>query len=138
MKKHLLIAVIIALNTACSEEVEMASYNHQNEQLKEFVIPDTIDVKSELVIAAYYEIHPIQACVIFAYNDTNRTSAKKYSYLMDSSFVVKDLMRVRSDEYTIKEEPSESYVIKPKSVVWMHRSGNTAVTAEYERIDLAK
>lgn len=141
MKKRIIIIAIVTFITACSDDVELSmSHVQQNEikEIKEFVIPDTIDVQKELVIAAYYEIHPKKACVIIAYNDTSRTSVKRYSYSSDSSFVVKELVSVSYNEFKVKEEPSVSYIVKPTSVVWMLQRGNTAASAEFDRIDQMK
>lgn len=142
MKKLILIAATIALITACSDDVVVTSQSveQQNEieEIKAFIIPDSVDVKKELVIAAYYEIHPKKACVILAYNDTTRTTAKRFTYSSDSSFVVKELVTVNYNEFKIKDEPNESFIVKPTTVVWMRLNGSMATSAEYERIDVAK
>ncbi len=142
MKSKIIIAAITVLITACSDDdiVRSDSPAQQNEieEIKPFLIPATIDVKKELVIAAYYEIHPKQACVIFAYTDTTRILAKRFTYSSDSSFVVKELVSINYNEFKIKNDPKESFTVKPTSVVWMYLNGNTATSAEYERIDIAK
>ena len=140
LKKTILTALVIAI-TACSDSVETTNTEAQHneiDEIKQFILPDTLDVKPELVIAAYYEIHPKKACVIFAYNDTTRNIARKYCYYNDSSFVVKDLINMSYNEFKLKDEPSEIYIIKPATVVWMHQSGNLGASSEYERIDLPK
>jgi len=142
MKSNILIVLITALLIACDDDVVvMSETQHQQNEIEEinsFVIPDTIDVKKELVIAAYYEIHPKKACVIFVYTDTTRTLAKRYTYSSDSSFVVKELVSVNYNEFKIKDEPSESWIVKPASVVYMRQSGNSTFDAEFDRIDVAK
>lgn len=141
MIKQILFVAMISFFTACSDDVETAvvpAQHNEIEEIKEFVLPDTLDIKKDLVIAAYYEIHPKKACVIFAFTDTTRTAVNKYSYSNDSSFVVNECVTLGYNEFKIKDEPTESYSIKPKSVVWMHMNGNTAASAEYDRIDVAK
>ena len=142
MKRKVLIVALTALIVACDDDVVVMSEQPQQqneiEEIKAFVIPDTIDVKKELVIAAYYEIHPKKACVIFAYADTTRTLAKKFTYSSDSSFVVKELVSVSYNEFKIKDEQNESWIVKPTSVVYSYQSGSTGMTSEYERIDVAK
>lgn len=133
-------AVMFYFSSACSDEHEVPfiSQHQENEGITEFDIPDSIQVERELVIAAYQQIHPAKACVIFAFSDTTRSTVKKYSYSIDSIFEVKELVKVSYDEYKIKDESSESYIVKPKTVVWIHQNGNSAVTAEYNRIDQQK
>lgn len=141
MKKQVIITALVTLIAACSDGVEpTANRVQQNEieEVKEFVLPDTLDIKKELVIAAYYEIHPKKACIIFAYCDTTRTLAKKFSYSGDSSFVVKELVSVNYNEFKVKDEPTVSYIIKPTTVVWITQTGNTSFDATYKRIDVAK
>ena len=141
MKKQVILAVIVAAFTACSDEVETlitVPQHNEIEEIKEFVLPDTLNIKRELVVAAYYEIHPKKACVIFAYTDTTRTIVKRYTYSSDSLFVVKELVSVSYNEFKIKDEPSESWIVKPSSVVYMRQSGNSAFDAEFDRVDVAK
>lgn len=141
MKKQVILAVIVAAFTACSDEVETVitvPQHNEIEEIKEFVLPDTLNIKRELVVAAYYEIHPKKACVIFAYTDTTRTIVKRYTYSSDSSFVVKELVSVSYNEFKIKDEPSESWIVKPSSVVYMRQSGNSTFDAEFDRVDVAK
>jgi len=142
MKKKVIIIAIATLFSACDDDVVvMTESPHQQseiEEIKAFVLPDTFDIKKELVIAAYYEIHPKKACVIFAYNDTTRTSAKKYSYSSDSSFVVNELVSVSYNEFKIKDEPNNSWIVKPTSVVFIRQDGNSSFDAEFDRIDVAK
>lgn len=142
MKRKVLIVALTALIVACDDDVvvmsERPAQQNEIEEIKAFVIPDTIDVKKELVIAAYYEIHPKKACVIFAYTDTTRSLAKKFTYSSDSSFVVNELVSVSYNEFKIKDEPNNSWIVKPTSVVFISQSGNSSFDAEFDRIDVAK
>lgn len=143
MKKQILLVATIAVLAGCSESESVTVANtheqpNEIEEIKAFVLPDTLDIKRDLVIAAYYEIHPKKACVVFAYTDTTRTTVNKYSYSSDSLFVVNECLTLSYNEFKIKDAPTESYSIKPSSVVWMHMNGNMAASAEYERIDVAK
>jgi hypothetical protein len=141
MKKQIVSITLLLLFAACEEIADTSVHGvNQNEMenVKEFVLPDSIHVERELVIAAYYEIHPVNACVVFAYTDTTRTSANKYSYTTNSDFTVSELEVVGHNEFRIKNAPGESYIIKPGSVVWVHQSGTVSSTAEYERVDILK
>ncbi|MES2680563.1 MAG: hypothetical protein V4635_11785 [Bacteroidota bacterium] len=135
--KQIVIAAIIVVLTACSESpgIQAESQIIESDEKQVFVLPDSINVKKELVIAAYKEIHPKNAFVVFAYDDTLRTSARKYSYSNDSTFFVSELIIVNYSEYKMKNDPNETYIVKPGSVVWMHQNGTTAMSSEYERID---
>ena len=141
MKYQFFIILIVTLFTSCSEQVETEETSVPQsgiENIQEFVIPSSIDVKKELVIAAYYERHPRQACVIIAYNDTTKSSFKKYSYSIDSSLVVEDLITRYYNEFKVKNDTTQTFTIKPETVLYMSQNGGTGMSAEFERIDVAK
>lgn len=138
MKWQIIIITLVTLIAACSDEVENTMQAAQKNEINAFVIPDSMDIKKELVIAAYYEIHPKKACVILAYNDTTRTSAKKFAYSGDSSFVIQELLCIGYNDFKTKSEPVESYIVKPASVVKIRIDGISSFDTEHERIDVAK
>ncbi len=137
--RYLIIAIFLTtLLFACSEQTEVLDTSTKTNNIvdiKEFVIPGSININKNQVIAAYYEHHPKEACVIIAYNDTTKTTFKKYSYSMDSSLVMEDLVSRYYNEYKLKNDTCQTFIIKPASVVYM-KTGSNSISAEFERIDL--
>lgn len=139
MKKQIIIVFIsIIIMISCSDNIEEASNDNHNIQNKteRFIIPDYINIKRELIVAAYREVHPQDAYVIIVYNDTTQITATKMSYLNDSIFEVKDLIKIYYNQFRLKDDSTETYTITATTVAYMHQSGIFAMNAEYPRVDI--
>jgi thioredoxin-related protein len=136
MKKTVILIISIIMMTSCSENIEEANDNNKNVQsiTERFIIPDYINIKKELIVAAYREVHPQDAYVIIVYNDTTHVTATKMSYLNDSIFEARDLIQVYYNQFRLKNDSAEIYTIKDSTVSWFHQKGVFAHTAEYRRV----
>ncbi len=136
MWKSIIIITIIV--SSCSDSIDSTHRNDifiDRSNTEQFIIPNNLNLKRELVIAAYYEIHPQKACVIIAFSDTTQTNVRKLSYSNDSIFNLRQLKKISYNEFK-DETASETYIINPFTVVWMQQKGSFAMSTEYKRVDI--
>jgi PBP1b-binding outer membrane lipoprotein LpoB len=138
MKNYILSIITIIILISCSDNIEEASNDNHNIQNKTelFIIPDYIDIKKELIVAAYREVHPQDAYVIIVYNDTTQITATKMSYLNDSIFEVKDLIKIYYNQFRLKNDSTESYTITDSTITLFRKNGIFAMNIEYPRVDI--
>lgn len=139
LSKIFLLAIFLIL-FSCGDEFQTIYESDPTTEVKainDFVLPDTLKITRELVIAAYYERHPNVGCVIIAYSDSTKKRVKKYNYLNDSSIVINNLISQKYNVFQTEGEfKNEFIIVKPKTVVWEYQLGSVQSTVEYERVDV--
>lgn len=138
---RVIIIVIFSLVVfSCSESEKFVYEEDQLKSLTEieqFILPDSLkDLDSNLLVAAFYEVHPKKACVVILYTDSIGIEAKKISFFNDSIFNVDYLIKENYNTFSFKDKRKETYVIGDKKVSWTYFNGNSAMTADYNRLDV--
>lgn len=136
-----IIIIILALAVlSCSEVNEIAYEEDQLKSLTEinqFILPDSLEnLDTNLLIAAFYEVHPKKACVVLLYTDSLEIEAKKISYFNDSIFNVDYLVKVNYNTFAFKDDRKQTYVVSNDKISWIYYNGNSAMTADYNRVDV--
>lgn len=134
---RILIIVIIFFFSCAENTNELSDCGSNTPKITErFIIPDNININKEMIVAAYREMHPQDAYVIIVLNDTTEITATKMSYLNDSIFEVRELVKVYYNEFRLKSDSNEIYIITPTNVNYIHKNGMSIMTAEYPRVDI--
>lgn len=138
--RFIIIAVFTFFVFSCDETNEMTYEEDQLKSLTEinqFILPDSLkNLDTNLLIAAFYEVHPKKACVVLLYTDSTEKEAKKISYFNDSIFNVDYLVKQNYNTFAFKGYIKQTYVVGRDRVSWTYWSGNSAMTADYNRVDV--
>ena len=135
------VIIILALAVlSCSESNEIAYEEDQLKSLTEinqFILPDSLkNLDTNLLIAAFYEVHPKKACVVLLYTDSLEIEAKKISYFNDSIFNIDYLVKENYNTFAFKDDRKQTYVVSNDKVSWIYYNGNSAMTEDYNRVDV--
>lgn len=138
--KFVIIIILALAVLSCSESNEITYEEDQLKSLTEinqFILPDSLkNLDTNLLIAAFYEIHPKKACVVLLYTDSTEMEAKKISYFNDSIFSVDYLVKENYNTFAFKDDRKQTYMVSNDKVSWTFYNGNSAMTADYNRVDV--
>jgi hypothetical protein len=109
------------------------SVEHEDQQREifNFVIPDSID--KLLVAAVYYDLNT-SAHGIIVYADSSKKEAFNFLFLPDST-VQRDKMKMKKFNEFSSVYANVEYIIRPKAVAIIIRSGSLSNSNEHMRID---
>jgi hypothetical protein len=145
MKKTIIISTTIILAhflISCDEakskqdiESHLKSVLEEKAQQKEidsFVIPDSIN--TSLIVVTFFEFHEPRGHSIIVYNDSNKTTATKIKYLLDSTVQTDPLRTTKFNEFVSIINKS-IYIVRENTVSYLYDNNGIGTTFEHERTD---
>jgi hypothetical protein len=108
--------------------------SHNNDSIKfhhtNLGIPDSID--TQLIVATYYD-EESQTHSIILYDDTNKASAKRLTFLIDSIDI--DILKPKSEREFISTFNKAEYIVNKSTVTYFYQYFESSTIKHFDRLD---